>query len=601
VSLGGVPLLDLVRPPRGYSTESAVVTTYSADLVTCLAVVAALDGAGSDGARVGRVDAVRALDHLRDRVRLVAHEGRLQCHGGPDVRLVALLDRLVRTVAFDGRRRSFHPKVAIARQVCPGREDRYVLYVGSRNLTMATDWDLGVGLVGVALDRPVAARRRIAGLDGFLGALRKLVGDETLGSGLSNLDEVAWDLPEGVDQIEFVFHGGLRRSFEQTRLCSLPRGERVLLVSPFLTSGAVASAAKYFQGAESLRLVAGRAELDDVARSRHRSLLSCLDGPVEALAMCTASDEARAPSDAQEDPEQQQEDRGLHAKACAVIRGDKGTLLVGSANLTSAAWTGENWEAFVVARCERALVDALWEWSSSRATPYRDPPEADPNPTDAPDPIDAVRNEIATLPLSIRESGGVSVVECAGLGAALERSGCALTVGRLTTAAVRASWPAGEDSVELPGCRPHEWTRFLVLTASCRGERAEWVQVATATPAPGEERDREAVVHVLGADFLAYLASEMGAAPPPDAESDGTRKRRSGALQRDAAAERAAFTLEDLVAHLGREPARITGVEETLARYRTALEKAPLDARAREELERFLQMWRIISEGMRMP
>jgi hypothetical protein len=600
VSLGGVPLLDLVRPPRGYRTASAVVTTYSADLVTCLALVVALDGAGSDGARVGRVEAVRALDHLRDRVRFVAHEGRLQCHGGPDVRLVALLDRLVRTVPFDGRRRSFHPKVAIARQVSPGREDRYVLYVGSRNLTMATDWDLGVGLVGYALDRPVAARRKIAGLEGFVPALRKLVADETLGNGLSNLDDVAWELPDGVDQVDFVFHGGARRSFEQTRLCGLPRGEKVLLVSPFLTSGAVAAAVKHFEGAESLRLVAGRTELDNVARSRQRALPSCLDGPVEALAMCAATDEPRAASDAQEDPEQQ-EDRGLHAKACAVIRGGKGMLLVGSANLTSAAWTGENWEAFVVARCDRALVDALWEWSSSRATPYRDPPDASPNPLAAPGEIDALRNELATLPLSIRDTEGASVVEWPGLGGALERSGCAMTVGRLTTPVVRASWPADRDAVELPGCRSHERTRFLVLTASCGSERAEWVQVAGATPALGEERDREAAVHVLGADFLAYVASEMGAMTPPDADPGGMRQRPGGARQPGTAGAHTAFTLEDLVARVGREPDRIAVIEDTLGKYRSALEKAPLDPGAREDLDRFIQTWRIISAGMRMP
>lgn len=600
MSLGGVPLLELVRPPRGYRTASAVVTTYSADLVTCLALVAALDGAGSDGARVGRVEAVRALDHLRDSVRFVAHEGRLQRHGGPDVRLVALLDRLVRTVPFDGRRRSFHPKVAIARQVCPGRDDRYVLYVGSRNLTMATDWDLGVGLVGYALNAPVAARRKIVGLEGFVAGLQKLVADETLGIGLSNLDDVAWELPEGVDQVEFVFHGGTRRSFDQTRLCALPRGEKVLLVSPFLTLSAVAAAATHFEGAESLRLVAGRTELDNVARSRQRRLLSCLDGPVEALAMCAATDEPRAASDAQEDPEQQ-EDRGLHAKACAVMRGGKGTLLVGSANLTSAAWTGENWEAFVVARCDRALVDALWDWSSSRAAPYRDPPETSEKPQKVPDAIDALRNELATLPLSIRGSTGTSVVECPGLSNALERSGCALRVGRLTTEGVTVSWPAAGDRVELPGCRPHEWTCFLVLTASCGSERAQWLQVAKAIPAPGEERDREAAVHVLGADFLAYVASEMGAMPPPDTDPDGMRKRSGGARQPGTGAERATFTLEDLVARLGREPDRIAAVEETLGKYRSALEKAPLDPGARADLDRFIQTWRIVSDGMRMP
>ncbi len=132
----------MARPPDGYRTIASVATTYSADLVACLALLVALDGSGSDHLKYSKIEALRALERLRGRVRIVAQQNRVECHSGDLGRagpqLLGLIDSILRTVPFDGRKRSFHPKVLIARQQSRGRPDRYILGVGSRNLTASS-------------------------------------------------------------------------------------------------------------------------------------------------------------------------------------------------------------------------------------------------------------------------------------------------------------------------------------------------------------------------------------------------------------------------------------------------------------------------------
>src|SRR5262249_33840164 len=149
MTLGGLSLLEQFRPAEGYRTTAALATTYSADLMACLALLVAMDGAGSERLVYNKINALRALERLRQKVRFIAQANRVVSNG-KDHRIMALFDRMVRTVPFDGRERSFHPKVILARQRGGGPADRYVLSVGSRNLTSSSAWDFGVGLVGEA-------------------------------------------------------------------------------------------------------------------------------------------------------------------------------------------------------------------------------------------------------------------------------------------------------------------------------------------------------------------------------------------------------------------------------------------------------------------
>jgi hypothetical protein len=56
-----IGLLERLRPPPGFRTEAALGATYSADLLTCIAVLTTMDGGDGEQIRYGRVEAYRAL------------------------------------------------------------------------------------------------------------------------------------------------------------------------------------------------------------------------------------------------------------------------------------------------------------------------------------------------------------------------------------------------------------------------------------------------------------------------------------------------------------------------------------------------------------
>src|SRR5206468_7190865 len=85
-------LLEKLRPPAGFRTAAALGATYSADLLTCMAVLTTMDGGGGAEVRYGRVEAYRALDRLRGKVRVCYQAGRLSRRDGEKYPSLALLD-----------------------------------------------------------------------------------------------------------------------------------------------------------------------------------------------------------------------------------------------------------------------------------------------------------------------------------------------------------------------------------------------------------------------------------------------------------------------------------------------------------------------------
>ena len=109
-------LLERLRPPPGFWTEAALGATYSADLLTCMAVLTTMDGGDVEQVRYGRVEAYRALDLLREKVRICHQAGRVSRRDGAKYPSLALLDRVLVPIRLPGRG-SFHPKVWLVRQM----------------------------------------------------------------------------------------------------------------------------------------------------------------------------------------------------------------------------------------------------------------------------------------------------------------------------------------------------------------------------------------------------------------------------------------------------------------------------------------------------
>jgi hypothetical protein len=605
VSAGGVAILDLFRPPQGFRTEAALVSTYSADLVSCLAVLIAMDGTAADTARYGRIEALRALQRLRGRVLFVAQQGRLAWNEAGDTRVLSLFDRMTRVVPPPGPRRAFHPKLVIARQVADHGAERFVLSISSRNLTPQSDWDMGIGLVTEGGSN--AGTRQLPGLSQFVTGICEAAGspDHAEKIGGAGLDSARFRLPPGIEDVELGFTTPtMARSFKATLLASIPRGERALLVSPFLSAEMVRNAIQHLGGDQAdVLLVSGRPALDKVARTPVRPLLR--EGkPGEAasalpLELPTAEDDPESTPES-DDPEEQ-EDRGLHAKVFGSATGKSAVVVLGSANLTTPAWLGGNWEAFVrISGDRKALFDPLWEWAESTAAIYRVPPVSE-IPTAREDALEELRDALAACAISLHDGPEFSTVTAPAVGEAASRSSCKIDVARLTRPRAWMTWAPAADGVKLPPCVLRERTRFLLFRLRGSEGTRTFVHPAEVTPAIEEDRDRHVFVDVLGVDdFLAYfqslLTGEIPAAAGDPTDVGGSKEARGGAENAPPL-----FHLEDLLRRLVEEPRSISELEATVSTYAELMRRAATTDVQRARLADFTACWNAVRAGMELP
>jgi len=148
-------LLDWLRPDTGFQTDIALVSTYSASAGVLASLLLSLAGFEDDpsdtGSRATRVKFAKSVLQLKDRVTIAMQAGRLFCppRGG---KAIALLDRFIKDIPYDERikgGRSWHPKCAIVRYSdAKSSAGKWRLWLGSRNLTRDTSWDLGLSLEG---------------------------------------------------------------------------------------------------------------------------------------------------------------------------------------------------------------------------------------------------------------------------------------------------------------------------------------------------------------------------------------------------------------------------------------------------------------------
>ncbi|WP_437931128.1 hypothetical protein WMF37_18505 [Sorangium sp. So ce291] len=516
--LDGLSLLDQIRPPPGYRTTWAVGTTYSLDLVACVAAVVALDGRARDTTGFTVPSALRALGNLRDRVRIFAQQGCIHPSPRSNPRVLALFDRIVRPVPFNLERQSFHPKVWIVRQdpmpALQDEEPRFVLLVGSRNLTRDSSWDLGVALEGA-----LAARTNMDGVRAFAEHVCRLGGEAGFGAEHARaLDRVAWgELPRGVKTLRFAWHGGDGRalSTEDGHPLGLPVGQKLLVLTPFLGAYPIAQLASKWKhvdldcklllaGLDSLLQVSQKDKAGEALASlRPCSVGVSRDEPPEAQ-----DEEPAQPSAREREAELLEPDRGLHAKVIAVWTGKRtATVLFGSANLTNPAWNAANCEAWVIAEGSADLADSLWAWAARRATPF-DPLASPPPP---PEDEEAKAFEKAHRAVSAR---AFSLEEPGSAPASLRSEpplplahlhGLSLSVARLSTPDRAVLW-TGQKATEMPACAAAERTRFLRLELRGKTRAKAWIQAVEVAPPIQPERDVMALRDLLGPEqFLHYL------------------------------------------------------------------------------------------------
>jgi len=644
MSVSNLALLDALRPPAGFHTSAALGTSYSADLVACMVALTALDGRAQDRIAYGRLPALRALERLRDRVCVAVQQGYVHWNTRSNRPVLALLDLIVRPVQFDGSSHSFHPKVWMVhhRSDAAPFQDRYVLIVGSRNLTQDTSWDIGITLTGTL--RPDKGRKttRLPRLAAFVGHVCGLIDAGALSKKLSGLEHVHWELPEGMESLQFEFHpgqksraGGLRRSV----LLNLPEGVGALFIAPFLDASTVRQLANRWADGEC-RLVAGEQDLKRLALTGSGMHLERL-GP-HAMDITKAGPQAQTSEDQnttqgdEEEGEARPERlaRGLHAKVVAIWTDDhKATILLGSPNLSTRAWTGANCEAFVVCQGNADLATALWQWTDQYARIFVPPEKGEEEDEDAEiqSSLEAARDALAVLSWALDDTDPTNhLLRCSGAqngiirqilqpgcpggdvadaAEASERPPIELRVARFSQSNQAVLWPVEADTVTMPPCRTDQRTTFVVFNLTCNGRTLAWVQSVTLIPVLHLDRDRAMFVRLLGVQgFLDFLRTWIeGAAEDPqdepldnDDDDDSQEYWRPGYGGFDLPGTSMPLLIERLLHQLARDDQVLDRLGRVLAEHRDMLERHATTDQERQTLKNLYSTWKAIEAGMRM-
>jgi hypothetical protein len=346
-------VLDALRPPPAWRLDYAIGTTFSLDLVALLAAPLAfsfLDRADREGKlSADPVSLLQALRRSADRFAIFCQAGRIAVPR-PDWLLLSYLERSVFEVSAPNGG-VFHPKVWALRLLDEEECVHYRVVCATRNITFDRSWDTVLTLDGPLLDRKnaIAANhplgefvRALPGMalrkvPAAVAAKVKVMQDE--------LRRVDFELPEDFSEYGFAAFGAGGRA---EKIFKTERIDRLLVVSPFVTDGFLDSVRHV---RENGVLISRREELEKLDPKRLKAF-----GAVYAF----ADDE---PEEEGQDEATREVDTlivGLHAKLYVLEAGWNVTLLTGSANATTAAFS-ENVEflAALVGPRSKCGIDAL--------------------------------------------------------------------------------------------------------------------------------------------------------------------------------------------------------------------------------------------------
>ena len=324
-------LMDVLRPPEGMHMDIAVGTTYTLDLNALLLAplsFAMFDWVGEDDGPTGTQATLEALRRHAANTTLFCQDGMI---GVPKQyqALMLHLEDVVIPVSTPRPHGIFHPKVWVVRYRDENGESLWRAVILSRNLTFATSWDTVAVLEGT---KQLANHRPGGPLAHFLLDLVKLGGkrlDRRRRREIRKLAEevrhVRFNAPEGFGKTNVWFHPfGIDWS---SRWDFPPANrKRTLVVSPFL-------------GANALAALASRGRKNDIVVSRPEALDRL---PAESLEGwdCYVLAEGQMDALTETAPDEPTDDielRGLHAKLVIFDRGDTSSVLTGSLNATDAA------------------------------------------------------------------------------------------------------------------------------------------------------------------------------------------------------------------------------------------------------------------------
>lgn len=589
----GQAFLELLRPPKLSTTRLALFATYSADPIVLGGALLNLHARGRDTGGGNKADFANAVEALRDKVRFIVQRGRI--HRGQKLpKIAAVFDQFVVEVPFQERSHSWHPKLALLCYELDGRR-YWRLWIGSRNLTMSRDLDLGLMLDGEPRRRQ--GSQVIGGIDAVGAELARQAA----------LPEIAPEaIAEELRSVRWIAPSGITVSRVELWLPEIrpepPFGEgekrKIVVLSPFLTDNFVASFASATALSADRTLVTTLPALRGLTAKGKASLaglrLLSLTAPMpNGDDSTTRTTIVPAEQDDLESEAGKGADHsGLHAKLYAAMRGDKVDIVAGSANGTSRAWSGGNAEAVARFSGGRSEMDGIAAIVGS-AYPVAEEvlqslleTEADK----AEKRLEQARWVLADLPFTLRRTGKRFSIECASPPSIPAEA--RLEAGLATMPIL--TWPKGTKTLklgEIPLALQTDLIQFRLslgaLTPAC------WLQRAVVTPLIDSDRDSAAISRFLSvAGLQTWLREMLEPESTAGSEDDWDADEGSEGAESRQSWKHDGFALEDMLAAWARNDLdKLRRVDRMLDRYVAAVlahsehisEKDRLDLTALQE------------------
>jgi len=359
-------LLEILRPPDGYTLDFAIGTTFSLDLLALMTAPLGftLFEAESDSGSPDSLALIESIRRYAGRISIFCQEGRIHIpkeYGQP---LFTFLEGSVFQVHPPYEGSVFHPKAWVLRYNSEEGPVVYRFLCLSRNLTYDRSWDAALVLDGVLEDR-IRAFASNHPLGDFLASLPGMVEKGVPMELQKRIDlmqhevrRVSFNPPQGFDEMIFYPLGiGNRRSNPFS-----DRIDRILVISPFLSESRLDSFASLGKGATLI------SRLDSLEKIKADSLRQFSDIYYlkEEFVVQEDSSEFIDPGQGQIDIEKEnfavldENPQGLHAKLYVADAGGQGRIWTGSANATDAAFQG-NIEFLVELRGRKKFcgIDAI--------------------------------------------------------------------------------------------------------------------------------------------------------------------------------------------------------------------------------------------------
>lgn len=484
-------LVDLLTPPdSGFRLERAVGTTFTMQLESLLRIPLAVVGSEWRD-EIDPLGVMQAVRRSADRIDAFCQAGMLRVPSNTNP-LLAFLEPMVHQVTRPAAGRLFHPKVWLASFTDDEAERRFRLLCGSRNLTGDRAWDAVVALDGAESGAAQEVNEPLAEFVASLpGRVPGGMAPERAGGIRQLADAVrlaAWEPPDGVSGPGWLRFHWLERG---RPVRDFAGATRTLMISPFLGVDGIARA--WSEGAGTI-----------VSRSESFAAL----GPdyVEQLVdewnaeLYELDDSAALPDEDDEDTDVRWSLRGLHAKVIIQERGRNAHVLVGSANLTDAAWDGNTeFMVEVVGPARRLGVSAVFadvDGGFRQVLRPVDPRELPPPPGDPTlqDQLDRALVDVAAMAFTAVASEGSDgwnqVVTTSAVVPGSFPGDAALGVRLLTGDLTRVAEPGAPISLEWTGLADGAVTPYVVVELRAGTVRSSCVVLAELHGGPVDRIDR---------------------------------------------------------------------------------------------------------------